>query len=109
MSETLFLERVQKTFFMLENSIDQWNIKHDLVIDINKDANVFEVEFENTKKIILNSQAPMLQLWMASELGAYHFSFDDEKGTWEDTRGSGSFLVIFEDASKKLTGINFVI
>ena len=51
MSETLFLERVQKTFFMLENSIDQWNIKHDLVIDINKDANVFEVEFENTKKI----------------------------------------------------------
>ena len=109
MDDKQFFIVIRKTFAALEHCIDQWNIKHDLVIDINTEANVFEIEFENLKKIILNSQPPMHELWMASELGAYHFSYDLEKNVWEDTRGNGSFEDIFFRDSIRLSGIDFVI
>ena len=53
MDDKQFFIIIRKTFSALEHCIDQWNIKHDLVIDINTEANVFEIEFENLKKIIL--------------------------------------------------------
>ena len=43
----MFFIIISKTFSSIEHCIDQWNIKHDLVIDINTEANVFEIEFEN--------------------------------------------------------------
>ena len=109
MDDKQFFIIIRKTFSALEHCIDQWNIKHDLVIDINTEANVFEIEFENLKKIILNSQPPMHELWMASELGAYHFSYDQEKNIWQDTRGNGTFEDIFFRDSVRLSGIDFVI
>ncbi|OUV03457.1 MAG: iron donor protein CyaY [Betaproteobacteria bacterium TMED82] len=105
MEETLFLEKIQNTFTRIEAIVDKWNIDYDLVIEINKEANVLEIEFENQKKIILNAQTPMRQLWMASELGAYHFSFD-EKG-WKNTRGSGFFKDIFLRDAVILSEIKF--
>ena len=59
MDDKQFFIIIRKTFAALEHCIDQWNIKHGLFIDINTEANVFEIEFENLKKIILNSQPPM--------------------------------------------------
>ena len=109
MDDTQFYKKIRATFGAIENRIDQWNIKHDLVIDINTESNVFEIEFENSKKIILNSQPPMHELWMASELGAYHFSFNFSANCWEDTRGAGSFETIFINDSIKLSGINFAV
>ena len=109
MDEKQFFQKIQATFSAIENRIDQWNIKHDLVIDINTEANVFEIEFENEKKIILNSQPPMHELWMASELGAYHFSYDLVKNSWQDTRGNGTFEEIFLQDAIQLSGVNFAI
>ena len=109
MDDKQFFIIIRKTFSALEHCIDQWNIKHDLVIDINTEANVFEIEFENLKKIILNSQPPMHELWMASELGAYHFSYDLERNIWQDTRGNGPFEDIFFRDSVRLSGVDFVI
>ena len=47
MEETLFLEKIQNTFTRIEAIVDKWNIDYDLVIEINKEANVLEIEFEN--------------------------------------------------------------
>ena len=109
MTETLFLQKIQESFAFIESTIDKWNVSHDLVIDINKESNVLEIEFENTKQIILNAQTPMRQLWMASELGAYHFKFIEASNEWVDTRGNGEFIELFLKHSKKLSEINFII
>mgnify|MGYP001168274698 CR=1 FL=1 len=109
MQETLFLQKIQDSFTFIESIIDNWNERHDLVIDINKESNVLEIEFENTKEIILNAQTPMRQLWMASELGAYHFKFSDERKKWIDTRGNGEFIELFLKHSKELSKIDFII
>ncbi len=48
-----------------------------------------ELEFENGSKIIINSQAPMQELWVAARSGGFHYRRDGER--WVDTR-SGSEL-----------------
>ncbi len=107
MNDTEFLQEIDKTFHFIESTIDIWNEQHDLIIEIMRDANVLEIEFETEKKIILNAQTPMLQLWMASELGAFHFNYVNNK--WVDSRGNGLFREIFLDHSCKLSKILFKI
>ncbi|OUW01283.1 MAG: iron donor protein CyaY [Betaproteobacteria bacterium TMED156] len=107
MNDTEFLKEIEKTFHLIETIIDTWNEKHDLIIEVNRDANVLEVEFETRKKIILNAQTPMIQLWMASELGAFHFKYENQH--WIDSRGQGLFIDIFVDHSSKLSKILFDI
>ncbi|MFP3740654.1 iron donor protein CyaY, partial [Burkholderia sp. SIMBA_019] len=48
-----------------------------------------ELEFEDGSKIIVNSQAPMQELWVAAKAGGFHFRHDGAK--WMDTR-SGAEL-----------------
>jgi CyaY protein len=107
MNETEFLQQIDNTFHYIESIVDAWNEKHDLIIEVTRDANVTEIEFETEKKIILNAQTPMLQLWMASELGAFHFKFENR--VWIDSRGNGIFTDIFLDHSCKLSKISFEI
>ncbi len=107
MNDTEFLREIDKTFHYVESLIDVWNEKHDLIIELTRDANVLEVEFETEKKIIINAQTPMLQLWMASELGAYHFNLDND--LWVDSRGHGGFNEIFLEHACKLSRISFKI
>ena len=107
MNNKEFLDEIDKTFHFVETIIDNWNEKHDLIIEVFRDANVLEVEFETEKKIILNAQTPMLQLWMASELGAYHFK--NENNIWVDSRGSGNFKDVLLKHSCELSKISFEI
>lgn len=107
MNDTEFLQEFDKTLHFIESVVDDWNEKHDLVIEVMRDANVLEIEFETSKKIIINAQTPMSQLWMASELGAFHFKFEGNK--WIDSRGNGDFQEIFLDHSCKLSKILFNI
>ena len=107
MNDTQFLHEIDKTFHYVETLIDARNEQHDFAIELKRDANVLEVEFENEKKIIINAQTPMLQLWMASELGAFHFNL--ENNLWNDSRGHGSFNEIFLDHSCRLSKISFEV
>ena len=50
MNDTQFLHEIDKTFHYVETLIDAWNEQHDLAIELTRDANVLEVEFENEKK-----------------------------------------------------------
>ena len=107
MNDTEFLLEIDKTFHYVETLVDVWNEQHDLIIELTRDANVIEVEFETEKKIIINAQTPMLQLWMASELGAYHFNFEND--LWVDSRGHGGFTEIFLEHARKLSEISFKV
>ncbi len=107
MDENSFLKEIESTFYYIENMVDSWNDKFDMVIEINRDGYVLEIEFETRKKIILNAQTPMLQLWLASELGAYHFKLENSE--WIDSRGNGFFKEIFIEHACKLSETKFVI
>jgi CyaY protein len=79
LSESEFLALATGELDRLESAIEQA-----ADIAINRSGNVMELEFEDGSKIIINSQAPMQELWVAARAGGFHFRRDGER--WVDTR-----------------------
>lgn len=74
----------------VEATIDKW-LQDDLVdIDTQRTGGLLELSFPNGSKIILNTQQPLHELWMAARSGGYHYKY---VGTsWIDTREGREFF-----------------
>ncbi len=88
MTESEFLSAVDQVWFEIETRVDEWVSEGD-DIEMTRHGPVIELEFESGKKIIVNSQAPMKQIWLASPHGAFHYEW--KEGAWRDTRSGKGF------------------
>ncbi len=86
MNETEFLTQSGATLTRIEEAIEATGIDADLE---RKGDGILEIEFDNGSKVVVNSQTPMRQIWVAAKSGGFHFEFKD--GIWRDTR-SGEAL-----------------
>lgn len=86
------LQQVQEMFEQAFES-DVWDV------DCKRSGNVLEMEFvANGSKIIVNSQAPMQEMWVAARSGGFHYKFEDQ--AWRNTRdGSELFATLREIAA----------
>jgi len=89
LNETEFLALAGAALDKLEADIEAAADAADADVEINRTGNVMELEFEDGSKIIVNSQAPMQELWVAAKAGGFHFRYDGAR--WVDTR-SGAEL-----------------
>ena len=99
MSETEFLELANATLNSIEAALDRANDEDVIDVECKRSGNVLEIEFiDNGSKIIVNSQAAMQELWVASRSGGYHYKQQD--GQWRNTRdGSELFAALSEMVS----------
>ena len=99
MSESEFLALAEATLTAIEASLDRLNDEDALDVECSRSGNVLQIEFiDNGSKIIVNSQAPMQQLWVAAKSGGFHYSRVGEQ--WIDTRdGSELFAALSALAS----------
>jgi CyaY protein len=89
MSETEFLELAEATLNAVERAIDAT----DADIEVSRAGNVLTLELENGSKVVINSQAPMQQIWVAGKSGAFHYARTGDR--WVDTRdGSELFAAL---------------
>jgi CyaY protein len=85
MSETEFLAQAESILARLEDAIDRLNDDDIIDVECKRSGNVLEIEFlRNATKIIVNSQAPMKEMWVAARSGGFHYRCVD--GEWVDTR-----------------------
>lgn len=49
-------------------------------VDCETQGSVFTITFDNHTKIVINKQEPLLELWIASKLGGFHFAFKMANG-----------------------------
>ena len=99
MTESEFLVQAETVLDMIEAKMDK--LCDDDIIDVEckRSGNVLEIEFiRNGSKIIVNSQAPMKEMWIAARSGGFHYRM--EGGRWTDTR-NGSEL--YEALSQLVT------
>jgi CyaY protein len=80
MTESEFNERAEAALRALELAIDAV----DAQIDCTRSGGVLTLELDNDTKIIVNTQLPTRQIWVAARSGGYHFAFDGQ--AWRDTR-----------------------
>ena len=76
--------RARAVLASVEASIDAW-LQDDVVdIDTQRSGGLLELSFPNGSKIVLNTQPPLHELWLAARSGGFHYRYAD--GAWRDTR-----------------------
>ena len=99
MSEKEFLDLAESTLNTIEAAMDRLNDEDVIDVECKRSGNVLEIEFiDNGSKIIVNSQAPMKELWVAAKSGGFHYRH--QEGAWINTRdGSELFASLSALAS----------
>jgi CyaY protein len=73
----------------IESVVDRL-LQDDVVdIDTSRTGGLLELGFPDGTKIVLNTQPPLHELWMAARSGGYHFKYVD--GRWLDREGREFF------------------
>lgn len=85
MTEKEFLDLAESTLTTIEAAMDRLNDEDLIDVECKRSGNVLEIEFiDNGSKIIINSQAPMKEMWVAAKSGGFHYKHQD--GAWINTR-----------------------
>ena len=85
MSEKEFLDLAETTLNRIEEAMDRLNDEDVIDVECKRSGNVLEIEFlDNGSKIIINSQAPMQEMWVAAKSGGFHYKHDGQ--VWINTR-----------------------
>lgn len=82
----------------LQDAIDE--VEFDL--DYESAGGLVEVIFPNASKIIVNKQAPLHQIWVATKANGHHFEYED--GKWIDNRGGSELWTLLSEAATKQAG-----
>jgi CyaY protein len=78
--ESDFIAAAERTLDAIEAALEASGAD----IDATRSGNVLTVELADGSKIIVNSQTPMRQIWVAARSGGHHYEWRD--GAWRDTR-----------------------
>ena len=90
----------------VEACVDEW-LQDDVVdIDTHRTGGLLEMSFPNGSKIVLNTQPPLHEIWLAARSGGFHYKFVD--GAWRNTRDGGELFAALsacasEQAAQALT------
>ena len=99
MTETEFLTVATRVLDDIEANVELAADAADVDVECSRSGNVLEIEFvDNGSKIIVNTQAPMQEIWVAARAGGFHYRLND--GRWLDTRdGSELYAALSRLAS----------
>ena len=89
MDESTYYRHAKAAFTKVENALDALDSEQ---VDFDRAGDVLTVTFAGAKKCIMNTQRPTRQVWLAADSHAWHFSFNEETGTWLDDKGTGATL-----------------
>ncbi|CAD5372587.1 Iron-sulfur cluster assembly protein CyaY [Rubrivivax sp. A210] len=74
----------------IEAATDRW-LQDDVIdIDAQRTGGLLELSFPDGSKIVVNTQPPLHEVWLAARAGGYHYRW--QAGQWLDTRDGGDFL-----------------
>jgi CyaY protein len=82
----------------IEATVDRW-LQDDVIdIDPQRTGGLLELSFPDGSKIVVNTQPPLQEIWLATRAGGFHYRHVD--GRWRDTKdGSELFEVLSREAS----------
>jgi CyaY protein len=99
LSDTDYHRLTSEVMARIESTVD--GLLQDDVIDIDthRTGGLLELGFTDGSKIVINTQPPLHELWLASRAAGYHFKYVG--GAWREREGREFFDVLSEAASKQ--------
>lgn len=108
MTESEFLKQAEATLGRIEAELEGLADGTDLDVECTRSGNVLEIEFiDNGSKIIVNSQAPMQELWVAAKSGGFHFKQQDSK--WIGTRDGAELFTALSQMISAQGGVEVTL
>lgn len=99
LSDTEYHARTAAVLASVESAIDRW-LEEDVVdIDTHRTGGLLELSFPDGSVIVLNTQPPIQELWMAARAGGYHYKH--VAGRWLDREGREFFEALSACASQQ--------
>lgn len=87
----------------VEAKIDRW-LQDDVIdIDIQRTGGLLELSFPNGSKIIVNTQPPLQEIWLAAQSGGFHYRHFN--GCWLDTRDDSEFFTALSACASEQSGV----
>jgi CyaY protein len=74
----------------VESTLDAW-LQDDVIdIDTQRSGGLLELSLPGGSKIVINTQPPLQEIWLAARAGGYHFRHAE--GAWRDTKDGVEFF-----------------
>ena len=102
LSATDYDTRTRAVLAAIEAAADR--LLQDDVIDIDagRTGGLLELAFPNGSKIVVNTQPPLQELWLAAPSGGFHFR--SIGGRWIDGRDGGEFFDVLSACASAQAG-----
>ena len=90
LSDAEYHRETEALLSRIEATTDRW-LDADIVdIDTHRNGGLLELSFEDGSKIVVNTQPPLHEVWLAARAGGYHYRW--VAGRWLDTRDDSEFF-----------------
>ncbi|AUI65149.1 MULTISPECIES: iron donor protein CyaY [Glaesserella] len=86
-----FHQAIEQVWERIEEQLEEQGCD----VDCETQGAVFTITFDDDSQIVINKQEAMLELWLASKLGGYHFAYRNDD--WVSAEGR-SFWTHLEEA-----------
>ena len=90
----------------VEATVDRW-LQDDVIdIDSSRTGGLLELSLPDDSKIVINTQPPLQEIWLAARAGGQHFRWSD--GRWIDTRSGREFFEVLSASASAQSGKTLV-
>lgn len=98
-----YTSRTESVLAAVEARVDVW-LEDDVVdIDAHRTGGLLELGFPNGSKLILNTQPPLQELWLAARSGGFHYKFAAD--AWRDTRDGRELFEVLSTCASEQAGL----
>ena len=102
LSDSEFHRLAHAVLAQVEATVDRWLDEDVVDIDSQRTGGLLELSLPGGSKIILNTQPPLHEIWLAARAGGHHYRYVD--GQWRDTRDGSEFFAALSQHASAQTG-----
>jgi CyaY protein len=90
LSDTEYQRLTRALLAHVEATVDRW-LQDDVIdIDTQRTGGLLELAFPDGSRIVINTQPPLHEVWMAARAGGHHYKWVQD--AWRDTRDGSEFI-----------------
>jgi CyaY protein len=102
LSDAEYRAKTSAVLASIESAIDRW-LQDDVIdIDTNRTGGLLELQFPDGSAIVVNTQPPLQELWLAAKGGGFHYKHVD--GRWLDSRDGREFFDALSECASQQAG-----
>lgn len=102
LSDSEFHAKAGAVLSAIESQVDAL-LQDDIIdIDTHRTGGLLELSFPNGSQLIVNTQPPLHEIWLAARRGGHHYRHAD--GRWLDTRSGQEFFAALSECASEQAG-----